>query len=611
MASIDELLNLALQHYREGKLTEAEEIVWRVLQVAPGHSEAGHLLGLVAHQRGSHELAVQCMEQAVRLDAGRPDFHNNLGEVYRRLGKIERAIACFQRAVALAPGYPEAWHNLGLALAAQGRLEEAAGCYRRALELRPDYANAWNNFGALRLDQGRIDEAIGCFEHALALKPDFAAAHSNLLCAGQYRQDVTPSGLRLAHEEYDRRHAAPLRAAWRPHDNSPEADRPLRLGFVSRDLRRHPVGFFLVGALENLDRHTCEVACYSDWLAPDELTARLRAAATIWRDVFTMPDAQLAEQIRTDRIDILFDLAGHTTGNRLLVFARKPAPIQITWAGYVGTTGLEAMDYLLADRFEVPPEAEPYYRERVLRMPDGYVCYDPPAYAPVVGPLPARSTQSHPVRNGLPVCPAVTFGSLNHPAKIGAALVACWAAIFRRLPSSRLILKHRGLEEGGTRERLRSLFHREGVPADRLHLAGGAPHDEFLGWYNRIDIALDPFPYGGGLTTCEALWMGVPVVTYPGKTFAGRHSLSHLSNVGLAETIARDPGEYVEIAVSLAGDLPRLAALRADLRPRMAQSPLCDGKRFAANLTQVLRRVWEEWVQARRLTGHGEALRHH
>jgi predicted O-linked N-acetylglucosamine transferase (SPINDLY family) len=263
----------------------------------------------------------------------------------------------------------------------------------------------------------------------------------------------------------------------------------------------------------------------------------------------------------------------------LLVFARKPAPIQITWAGYVGTTGLTAMDYLLADRHEVPPEAERYYRERVLRMPDGYVCYDPPAYAPAVAPLPALEQGN------------VTFGCFNNPAKITPQAIEVWARILRRLPGARLVLKFKGWDNSGVAGRFREMFVNLGIDPGRVEFLGSAPHAKFLTEYNRIDLALDPFPYCGGLTTCEALWMGVPVVTCPGETFASRHSLSHLSNVGLTETIARDLDEYVELAVSLASDLPRLAALRAGLRERMAASPLCDGPRFARQFMELLRGI--------------------
>jgi predicted O-linked N-acetylglucosamine transferase (SPINDLY family) len=358
----------------------------------------------------------------------------------------------------------------------------------------------------------------------------------------------------------------------------------LRLGLVSADLGRHPVGYFLLRAVEHLDPHQAAVVCYSNRVHHDDLTARFRATASAWHEVAGWSDERLAEQIRADHIDLLFDLAGHTFRNRLLVFARKPAPVQLSWLGYVGTTGLAATDYLLADRYHVPPAAEPHYRERVLRLPNGYACYEPPAYAPPVGPLPAQQPG------------AVTFGCFNNPAKLNAEVIAVWARLLARLPRARLVLKYKGLDDPAMARRLTERFASHRVGPGRVECRGQSPHTELLAAYHGIDVALDPFPYSGGLTTCEALWMGVPVLTCPGETFAGRHSLSHLSNVGLTETVVRDHDEYVELGVALAHDLPRLADLRARLRGQMAASPLCDGPRFAAHLMQVLRKAWQQWV---------------
>jgi predicted O-linked N-acetylglucosamine transferase (SPINDLY family) len=315
------------------------------------------------------------------------------------------------------------------------------------------------------------------------------------------------------------------------------------------------------------------------------LTLRFQAAATEWRDIRGLNDQRLAEMIRADRIDILFDLAGHTAHNRLLVFARRPAPVQITWIGYEGTTGLEAIDYLLADRYTIPPGQEVFYRERVLRMPDGYVCYDPPQTAPEAPPLPA-------VKHSY-----IRFGSFNNLAKINPQVVEVWARVLIRVPGCRLVLKYRGLGDEAVCRRYRDLFRACGADPSRVELTPPSAHADYLAAYREVDIALDPFPFGGGITTCDALWMGVPVITYPGETFAGRHSLSHLANVGLTETIATTMEEYVELTVSLASDLARLSSLRAGLRERMAASPLCDGKRFAANLMRVVRDAWREWCQ--------------
>ena len=338
------------------------------------------------------------------------------------------------------------------------------------------------------------------------------------------------------------------------------------------------MGYFLVRVLEHLGKHH-ETICYSDLITKDDLTHRLQTAASLWRDVHGLTDDQLATRIEADQIDILFDLAGHTAHNRLLVFARKPAPIQVTWAGYVGTTGLKAMDYLLADHYHVPPGAEQHYQEQVLRMPDGYICYDPPAYAPSVGVLTALA-------NG-----QVTFGCFNNPAKVTPQVIELWAKILHRLPQARLVLKYAGWNDGAVARRFTALFAEWGVDSNRVELLGNSPHVELLAEYNRIDIALDPFPYSGGLTTCEALWMGVPVITCPHATFASRHSFSHLSNVGLTQTIAGCIEQYVDIAVALAEDLQRLVSLRAGLRDRVAGSPLCDGERFARNLTAILNHV--------------------
>jgi predicted O-linked N-acetylglucosamine transferase (SPINDLY family) len=616
MATISQALSIALAHHQAGRLVAAEQIYRQILQAEPQHADALHLLGVMSHQAGQEAVAADYIARAIAIDASVPLYHNNLGEIYRLLGRPEEAVVCCRRALQMRPDYVEAHYNLGVALQYLGKFAEAAACYRRALELYPEYAEASNNLGVILLgegrlaeagqycrqairikpdcadaynnlghvlqNQGRLDEAIANYRKSLELRPDYSIAHSNIVLWEQYRPDVTLARLAAVHAEWDRQRAAPLRGTWRPHAHRGDPDRPLRLGFVSSDFYCHPVGFFLVRILEALRAERCTTVCYSNGVRRDALTARFRAAAHSWREVRTLPDESLAEQIRGDAIDVLFDLAGHTADNRLLAFARKPAPLQITWLGYEGTTGLAAMDAILADGYEIPPEAEAYYRERVLRMPDGYVCYDPPADAPPVAPLPAIE-RGH-----------VTFASFNNPAKISPRVIEVWARILRRLPAARLVLQYRGMNETPVAGRLAEMLAAEGVDRSRVDFWGWSPRVESLAQYQAIDLALDPFPFSGSATTCDALWMGVPVVTCPGETFASRHSLSHLSNVGLPETIARDLDAYVDIAVALADDLPRLAALRARLRSQMADSPLCDGRRFARNLMRLLRSEWAE-----------------
>ena len=571
--------NLGNVLWSQGKPDEAIACYRRAVELKPDLAQSHNNLGNALKEQGKLADAIACYRRALELDADYAEAHNNLGNALKDQDKLDDAVACYRRALALRPDFTQAHNNLGNALKELGNLGEAIACHQRALELDPDYAEAYYNLGNALKARGEPDDAVACYRRALELKPDYALAHDNLLYALQYCAGVTPAALAEAHAEYDRRHAAPLRGD--PPRRSRDRHAPLRVGFVSPDLGRHPVGYFLVRVLENLDQAQFETVCYSDRLGSDNLTCRLQAVAAQWRDVPGTSNQRLAEQIRADRIDILFDLAGHTGRNRLLVFARKPAPVQITWIGYEGTTGLAAMDYLLADRYVIPEGSEQYYRERVLRMPDGYLCYDPPEAAPPAGPLPAGE-RGH-----------VTFGSFNNPAKITAEVVAVWAEILRRCPAARLALKYREFGDSTVKQRYLELFAARDVAPQRLDLLPASSYAEYLATYQKIDIVLDPFPFSGGTTTCEALWMGVPVVTCPGETFASRHSLSHLSNVGLTETIAGDLNDYVELALSLAGDLPRLAALRAGLRQRMAVSPLCDRKRFASNLAALLRDVWQ------------------
>ena len=607
----------------QGKLDEAAESYQRALRLKPDLAEAHSNLGNVLRDQGKLDEAAECYRRALRLKPDLAEGHSNLGNAYRDVGKLDEAAACYQRALQLKPDYAEAHNNLGNVLRDQGKLDEAAQCHRRALrlkpdlaeahsnlgnvlrnqgklgeaaqchrralQLKPDYAEAHSNLGNVLRDEGRLDEALTSHRRALQLNPDLVEAHSNLLMIHQYRAGATLSELAAAHAEYGRLHAEPLRTSWAPHANDRDPLRRLRLGFVSGDFGRHPVGFFLIQALENLDQGQCEAVCYCNRVIKDDLASRFQGAATEWWDIAYLSDQALAEKIRADRIDILFDLAGHTANNRLLVFARRPAPVQITWIGYEGTTGLRAIDYLLADRYTIPPGQEPWYQERILRLPDSYVCYDPPVTAPAVAPLPA-------LRHGF-----VRFGSFNNPAKVTPQVVAAWAKILSRVPGSRVLLKYRGLDDERVCRRYLDLFTACGIDPSRVEFAPPSTHADYLATYGEVDIALDPFPFGGGITTCNGLWMGVPVITCPGETFASRHALSYLSNVGLTETIAMTAEEYVELAVSLASDLPRLSQLRAGLRERMAASPLCDGKRFAANLMRIVRDAWREWCQKERV----------
>ena len=369
----------------------------------------------------------------------------------------------------------------------------------------------------------------------------------------------------------------------RPHANPRDPGKALNIGYVSADFRRHPVGFFLAPVLARHDRRRFSVSCYSGRGLADDLTERLKAGADAWRSVGGLSDEALATAIRDDGIDVLVDLSGHTAGNRLTAFALRPAPVQVSWLGYFNTTGMKAIDYVLMDAETVPEGAERWFTEEVIHLPAGRFCYGPPEDAPPVAPPPVEERGR------------VTFASFNNLTKVGAEVVGLWARILDALPSSRLVLKWRSLGDAAVRDRYQAWFAAEGIEPNRIELQGASPHAEMLAAYGGVDVALDPFPFSGGVTSCEALWMGVPVVTWPGARPVSRQTAGFLRALGLAELIAADREDYVAIAAGLARDRDGLTALRAGLRARMAASPLCDGVRFTRHLEAAYRDMWRRW----------------
>jgi protein O-GlcNAc transferase len=641
----------AIKHHEAGQLAEAEALYRRVLAVEPRHADALHLLGRIALQRGRYDAAGEFIRAAIRVKANRPDYfsdlgnacfargdfeaaaaacrevvrlspgnasgHCNLGTALFHLRRLDEATAAYREALRIRPDYARAHAslgtalcdqgrheaavdayrsalridpddagvqcNLGAALHSQGRLTEAVAACRAALKIRPAYAKAVCNLGSALADQGRREEAVAAFGEALRLQPDYAEAGSNLLFCLNYDRRCSNAELFEAHRAWEERHgrAAPLPAAY-ANDRAPE--RRLKVGYFSPDFRGHSAAFFLEPLLCHHDRKRIELFCYAEVSWPDAATERFKELADHWLVTVGIPDAALAERIRNDGIDILVDLAGHTSKNRLPVFARKPAPVQVTWLGYPNTTGLAAVDYRLVDAITDPEgEADAFASETLLRLADGFLCYGPPPDAPAPAPR---------LQSGI-----ITFGSFNNPAKLSAAALDAWADLLARLPRARLLLKGRPFADAAVRASLLQALAQRGVSAQRVELvawlASGAAH---LALYKRVDIALDPFPYNGTTTTCEALWMGVPVVTLRGDRHAGRVGASLLTRIGLTDLIAGSAAEYVEIALSLAGDPARLDGLRSSLRLRMAASSLCDAPAFARKIEGAYRAMWHRWV---------------
>jgi predicted O-linked N-acetylglucosamine transferase (SPINDLY family) len=464
-----------------------------------------------------------------------------------------------------------------------GQLDGAVAAYRQAIRLKPDYALAHGNLGNALKDMGQLEEAVASFREAIRLKPDFAEAHSNLIYALHFHPGYDARMIHEEHRHWSRQFAEPLKKLIGAHGNSREPERALRIGYVSPDFRDHPVGRFLVSLLAAHDRERFEVFCYSDVRRPDRFTELLRRHARQWRQTAGVTDEGMAQLVQEDRIDVLVDLTMHMAGNRMLLFARKPAPVQVTYLAYCSTTGLETMDYRLTDPHLDPPGMnDEYYSEKTVRLPETYWCYPVHEQSPPVGPPPGRSAGE------------VTFGCLNNFCKVSPETLELWIQLLRAAPKSKLILQ---AGEGSHRQRVWDLLEHGGIDPGRLKFVGRVPLWEYFKRYDQIDVGLDPFPCNGGTTTCDALWMGVPVVSLAGRTAVGRGGVSILANVGLPELIAQTPDEYVQIAAELAGDLPRLGELRRTLRGRMQGSPLMDAPRFARNIEAAYRQMWRSWCK--------------
>lgn len=583
ISSTIQLLANGVQHHEAGRLDEAEECYLEALAIQPnvaqGHFNLAHLM----MAQGKLDKALAAFRQAIRFHPDSARAHSGIGSVLMIQGEVIEAEAAYRQAIRLNPKYPEAYSNLGNALAAQGMIEDAVEAYRHAIRLKPDYAEAYCNLGNALVEKAELSEAAAAYRQAVKFKPQYHVAFSNMLLCLNYDEYTTPQSLYTLHQEWDARYGR-QEAVCIKRTNGRDPSRRLKIGYVSPDFRQHSVAYFLEPLLAAHDRQQVEVFCYSDVKQPDCVTSRLQGLADHWTVATGLSDEILAERVRTDCIDILVDLAGHSANNRLLVFARRPALVQVTWLGYPNTTGLKTMDYRIVDSVTDPSEEGNGLNSEVLvRLENGFVCYGMSE-----GPMPGlrSSAQSD----------GVTFGSFNNPAKISMATISAWAKLLLRLPQSRLLLKGRSFADGAARAVFLARLSDCGVRNERVELLSW-DSDTFhhLKHYQNVDIALDPFPYNGTTTTCEALWMGVPVITLRGHCHAGRVGASLLTQIGLRDLIASSVEEYVETACALAGNFRRLDELRQELRPKLLSSPLCDQTAFARKMETAFRTMWQHW----------------
>ncbi len=571
---------------QRGELAAAETHFRRAWQLQPDCPPVLEALVRVLRDQGKYQEALALLRERLERQPDDAAACGLLGALFCQLCQFQEAVETLERAVRLDPNQAGAWANLGHALSYQGQLSDAISSCQRAIEINPNLAAAHLNLGFALNNQGRVTEAIACFRESLRIEPDFHFASSHLLYSLNYDGVYSPEAIAKAHRHWGQRYCASV-APPDPRPSRSDPDRRLRVGYVSPDFRSHSVAYFIEPILAHRDQAQVETFCYASLAAPDGVTERLRHLADCWRDVFSLDDCQLASLVRTDGIDILVDLTGHTGGNRLGTFARKPAPVQVTYLGYPNTTGLDCIDYRLTDAWaDLPGLTDRYYTEELVRLPRCFLCYQPPQAAPEVTDLPAKTVGQ------------ITFGSFNHLPKVTPEAIALWSQILQAVPRSRLVLKSRWFGDQLTRARYQALFADCGIDSQRLKLVGLIPDlSQHLAFYSKIDIALDPFPYNGTTTTCEALWMGVPVITLAGRTHGGRVGLSLLTTVGLPELIATTPQEYVALAATLATELPKLTQLRASLRGRVAASTLCDAVAQARAMEAAYRNLWQRYCQ--------------
>jgi len=569
---------------KTGRISESLIASQKSVELNPLDSEAHYNFAITLKGVGRLNDAEISYRKAIALKPNYAEAYNNLGTILKHLGRINEAEVSYSKAITLKPDYAEAHYNLGNTLEL-GRLEEAEVSYRKAIALKPNYAEAYNNLGSTLKDLGRINEALSNYNKAIELKVDFSEAYSSKNLCLNYSSLWSPLSIYNEHLKFEKQFGG-LKVEL-PQDKLVKKNfgERLRIGYVSADFRSHSVAYFFEPLLKNHNDNLVETFCYYNNGLVDTTTKRLMAASDHWRSIVDLPDLDIFNLIKNDKIDILVDLSGHTGKNRLLVFAQKPAPIQVTWLGYPNTTGLSAIDYRFTDIIADPiGEADKLHSETLWRLPNGFQCYQGNEKIPARLELPQK-IQGH-----------ITFGSFNNFSKVTPQVIKTWSKILHSVPNSNLLLKCFQLNYN--KNYYLELFKKEGVSEDRIKLYGRLPNtDEHLNLYNEIDIGLDPFPYNGATTTCEALWMGVPVITLLGDRHVGRVGASILTNVGLTDFIAQDTDSYIKLAVEMAANTNYLKDTRKNLRERMQRAPLCDARSFTSNIEAAYQEMWRKYLK--------------
>jgi len=586
--------NLGNAYASSGKLDKALTCLQQVTKIEPGYPDGYANLGNVLHRLGRYEEAEAAVCDAIGLDAQNPTYWYNLGNVLQTMQRFDDAIRCYRRSIRFDGNFAGCFNNLGNIYRALGQYSNALPAFEKAVSLDSDSAETYANLGGLCSDAGEHALARKYYEKALLLDPDCISAFSNLLYLLNYVKDEPTVSLLDSSIEWGERFAPTGRSRQHAENHAVRGEfteekgtstnrscQPtLRVGFVSPDFRRHSVAFFFEALLDGNNPDTCEIICYSNVSLEDEITQRIKNKSNGWRSIVTLSDREAADLIKRDNIDVLVDLAGHTSGNRLQLFALRPAPVQVSWLGYPNTTGVTDIDYRITDSVADPVPHDAIHSERLVRLDSVFLCYRPDETAPPVAPLPM-------LENGY-----VTFGCFNNISKITDEVVQTWVSLLKNVPDSRLLVKSKLFEDDQLRPRFESRFVDCGIAPERLELVGRtATFSEHMKSYEQVDIALDTFPYNGTTTTCESLWMGVPVLGVFGCSHRSRVTLSISQQIGLGSLIVDKPEKLVALASSLSHSSSTLIKLRAELRARLIRSDLCHSQRFAKSLESAFRRM--------------------
>jgi len=578
--------------YELGRFKDAEAAARVAIEAHPNQAALHVNMGNVLLHSGKARPAVKAFRKALECDPACAEAHLNLATMFGETHHLGEAIAFIRHEIASKGESAQRLASLALAEKVTGDILAAEATCRRLLDMQPGNISALITLAGCHSMRADHRGAIKLHERALAANPQMPAIFSNIAFDATYMPDLTRDDIFAYHREWARRFELPAAKRAFDHVRSGAPDRPLRIGYVSGDLGRHPVGFLLRDVVKYHDRENFYIHCYSMMRQSDEITAAIRENADSWIDALLLSDDELAEQIHQDRIDLLVDLSGHTAYNRLVTFARRPAPVQATWIGYFHSTGLEGIDYFITDPFTSPPECGQLFSETPVYLPHSRFCYSPPDYAPDVAPPPVLTRRQ------------ITFGSFNRSEKLVQPVIEAWASILTQVPDSRLLLKAGGFANEALKEDLLDRFAAHGIARERIELRGPSFHPDMLEQYGDIDIALDPFPFNGGMTTLEALWMGVPVLTIAGDSVVSRQTVAALSAIGLAGQLAfPDVNSYIKGAVDLANNRDRIAHLRGEIRPLLSASPIRDAKQFSADLEALYRRMWQAWCEGTRLRG--------